>query len=72
MALRLRELRAAESVGRGALMCIAAAARVLSVAGNQATVELNGRKLTVRIDLLKGVKPGDSVFCAAGMAVEKA
>lgn len=52
-------------------MCITAAARVVSVSGSTAVVELGGKRLSVRIDLLEDVKPGDSVFCAAGMAVEK-
>ncbi len=52
-------------------MCITAAATVLAIDGNRATVELNGKRETVRIDLVD-VRVGDRVFCAAGMAVEKA
>ena len=41
------------------------------IEGDKGTVEVNGKREVVRIDLVD-VKVGDSVFCAAGMAVEKA
>ena len=50
-------------------MCITTPARVLSIEGNKALVELRGRTHEVRIDLVD-VKVGDFVFCASGMAVE--
>ncbi len=52
-------------------MCITTPAKVVSVDGNIALVEINGRTVRVRIDLVPS-KPGDYVYCAAGMAVEKA
>ena len=52
-------------------MCIIAAARVVAIDGNRATVELSAKRAVVRIDLVD-VKVGDRVFCAAGMAIERA
>jgi hydrogenase assembly chaperone HypC/HupF len=52
-------------------MCITTAGKILSIKGNKAVVELNGAKREVRIDLVK-VKEGDYVYCASGIAVEKA
>ncbi len=52
-------------------MCITTPGRVTKITGNKALVEINGRISEVRIDLVK-VAVGDYVFCASGMAVEKA
>ena len=58
-------------MGPGVAMCITAAAKVVAIDGNRATVELSGKREVVRIDLVD-VKVGDRVFCAAGMAIERA
>lgn len=52
-------------------MCITTPAKVLRIDGNKAIVELNCQEKEVRIDLVK-VSVGDYVYCASGMAVEKA
>ena len=52
-------------------MCITTPGKIISIAGNMAKVEINGLLSDVRIDLVE-VKAGDYVYCAAGMAVEKA
>lgn len=51
-------------------MCITTAAKVLKIDGNKAVVEINGKQTEVRIDLVKA-RPGDHVYCASGIAVEK-
>ncbi len=52
-------------------MCITTPGKILRIDGNKAVVEINGRLSEVRIDLVK-VSVGDYVYCASGMAVEKA
>lgn len=52
-------------------MCATAAGKILKINGNTAVVDINGRFYEVRIDLIEA-KVGDRVYCAAGMAVEKA
>lgn len=52
-------------------MCITTPAKILSINGNKALAEINNKIIEVRIDLVK-VKVGDFVYCASGMAVEKA
>jgi hydrogenase assembly chaperone HypC/HupF len=52
-------------------MCITTPAKVTEINGNKALVELKGKTIEVRIDLVD-VAVGDYVYCAAGMAVEKA
>ncbi len=52
-------------------MCITTPAKILKIDGNRAIVEINKRKTEVRIDLVDA-KVGDYVYCASGMAVEKA
>ncbi len=52
-------------------MCITTPGKVLKIDGNKAVVEIKGTLSEVRIDLVK-VNVGDYVYCAAGMAVEKA
>lgn len=52
-------------------MCITTPGRIIEVNGNKAIVELNGKKHEIRIDLVDACV-GDYVYCAAGMAVEKA
>ncbi len=53
-------------------MCITRKSKVLSVSGNRAIVDGKHGPLEVRIDLIPGVRVGDYLFCASGMAVEKA
>ncbi len=52
-------------------MCITTPGKILKIVGNRAVVEINGEPSEVRIDLVK-VIVGDYVYCASGMAVEKA
>jgi hydrogenase expression/formation protein HypC len=46
-------------------------ARVLEVDGANATVEADGRRERVGIELVEGVSPGDTLLCHAGIALEK-
>jgi hydrogenase maturation factor len=52
-------------------MCITTPGRILKIDGNKAIVQINDQLSEVRIDLVKA-KVGDYVYCAAGMAVERA
>ncbi|MBI4021405.1 MAG: HypC/HybG/HupF family hydrogenase formation chaperone [Candidatus Aenigmarchaeota archaeon] len=52
-------------------MCVTALGKVLQVSGKLARVEIAGEVQEVRIDLVP-VRAGDYVYCAAGMAIEKA
>jgi hydrogenase maturation factor len=44
---------------------------VLEVEPPNATVEVEGRQERVAIELVAGVKPGDTLLCHAGIALEK-
>jgi hydrogenase assembly chaperone HypC/HupF len=46
-------------------------ARVLEVEGTNATVEADGRRERVGIELVEPVEPGDTLLCHAGIALEK-
>jgi hydrogenase assembly chaperone HypC/HupF len=52
-------------------MCITTPAKILKIEGNKAIVEINEKKTEVRIDLVDA-KVGDYVYCASGMAIERA
>lgn len=52
-------------------MCITTPGKILKIEGNKALVEINNKISEVRIDLVK-VNVGDYVYCASGMAIEKA
>ncbi len=52
-------------------MCITTPGRIVRIDGNKAVVRLNEKDIEIRIDLVD-VAVGDYVYCAAGMAVEKA
>lgn len=49
----------------------AVAARVVEVDGPNATVELDGKRERVGIELVEPVEPGDTLLCHAGIALEK-
>ena len=49
----------------------AVAARVVEVDGSNATVELDGNRERVGIELVEPVEPGDTLLCHAGIALEK-
>jgi hydrogenase maturation factor len=49
----------------------AVAARVVSVEAPNATVELEGRREQVGIELVEPVEPGEMLLCHAGIALEK-
>jgi hydrogenase assembly chaperone HypC/HupF len=46
-------------------------ARVVEVDGANATVELDGNRERVGIELVEPVEPGDTLLCHAGIALEK-
>ena len=46
-------------------------ARVVAVDGPNATVEVEGRREQVGIELVEPVEPGDALLCHAGIALEK-
>jgi hydrogenase assembly chaperone HypC/HupF len=46
-------------------------ARVVEVDGANATVELDGIRERVGIELVEPVEPGDTLLCHAGIALEK-
>ncbi len=53
-------------------MCLAVPLKVISVAGNEATVDLGGTRSRVRLDLLpEEVKPGDYVLVHTGFAIRR-
>ncbi|MBI3190586.1 HypC/HybG/HupF family hydrogenase formation chaperone [archaeon] len=52
-------------------MCITTPGRILKIENNKAIVDINGTITEVRIDLVKA-SVGDYVYCASGMAIEKA
>jgi len=49
----------------------AVAATVVAVEGTNATVEADGRRERVGIELVEPVAPGDVLLCHAGIALEK-
>jgi hydrogenase maturation factor len=49
----------------------AVAARVVDVDWPNATVEVEGRRERVGIELVATVQPGDTLLCHAGIALEK-
>jgi hypothetical protein len=49
----------------------AVAARVLAVAGLEATVVVDGATAVVGIDLVPEAVPGDLLLCHAGIALER-
>lgn len=52
-------------------MCLGIPARVLSVAGDTATVEVGGARREVSVILLDGVEIGEWVILHAGFAIQK-
>ncbi|MGZ4257422.1 MAG: HypC/HybG/HupF family hydrogenase formation chaperone [Gaiellaceae bacterium] len=46
-------------------------ARVVEVDGPNATVEVEGKRECVGIELVEPVEPGDTLLCHAGIALEK-
>lgn len=50
---------------------VAVAARVVAIAEQTATIELDGAREQVAIDLVEGVAVGDTVLCHAGVALER-
>lgn len=54
----------------GNKMCLGLPAKVLSIEGNNSTVEMMGVTNTVSIELLDNVKIGDYVLVHAGCAIQ--
>jgi len=52
-------------------MCLAVPMKVISVKGNEATVELGGVGKEISIQLMDDVKIGDYVIVHAGFAIQK-
>ena len=52
-------------------MCVAVPARVLSVDGHQARVEVGGNVLRADVSLVDDVAVGDYVLVHAGFAIQK-
>lgn len=52
-------------------MCLAVPMKLLEVTGTSGTVELEGVRRTVSLDLLEGAAPGDYVIVHAGFAIER-
>jgi len=50
---------------------VAVEAEVVAVEGANATIELDGARERVAIELLEGVEVGDTLLCHAGVALEK-
>jgi hydrogenase maturation factor len=50
---------------------VAVTATVVSVSGDTATVEVDGRREQVGIDLVSPVEPGEALLCHAGIALQK-
>ncbi|HET7758331.1 MAG TPA: HypC/HybG/HupF family hydrogenase formation chaperone [Gaiellaceae bacterium] len=44
---------------------------VVEVEAPNATVEVDGQRERVGIELVEGVEPGDTLLCHAGIALEK-
>lgn len=55
----------------GEMMCLAVPARILSVEGAFAQVDMMGFQSTVYIDLIKGAVAGEYVLVHAGCAIER-
>ncbi|PYG88420.1 hydrogenase expression/formation protein HypC [Ruminiclostridium sufflavum DSM 19573] len=51
-------------------MCLGLPAKVLSIDGNNSTVEMMGVSNTISIELLENVKAGDYVLVHAGCAIQ--
>lgn len=51
-------------------MCLGLPAKVLSIEGNNSTVEMMGVTSTISIELLENVKVGDFVLVHAGCAIQ--
>jgi hydrogenase expression/formation protein HypC len=52
-------------------MCLAVPMKIISINDDEATVEIEGIKRTVGIQLVNDVKPGEYVIVHAGFAIEK-
>lgn len=52
-------------------MCLAVPAKVVSIEGVNAHVEMMGNETSADISLLSGVKVGDYVMVHAGFAIQK-
>jgi hydrogenase expression/formation protein HypC len=52
-------------------MCLAVPAKVESIEGNEARVNLAGTYLRTSLDLLENIKIGDYVLVHAGYAIQK-
>lgn len=52
-------------------MCLGVPARVMSVAGTSATVEVGGARREISVLLLEEVREGDWVILHAGFAISK-
>lgn len=52
-------------------MCLGVPARIISIEGREAKLNLAGNQLKASLDLLENVKVGDYVLLHAGYAIQK-
>ncbi len=52
-------------------MCLAIPGKVISIDGNEGTVDFGGVKQKVRVDLISDLEIGDYVIVHTGFAIEK-
>lgn len=52
-------------------MCLALPAKILSIEGSVATVDVDGAQMPVSLDVLDGVEAGDYVVVHVGYALSK-
>ncbi len=52
-------------------MCLAVPAKVLTIDGNNAEVDIGGVKRQARLDMMEDVVVGDYVILHAGFAIQK-
>ncbi len=52
-------------------MCLGVPSRIISIEGQNATVDVAGTKRLVSLRLIEGVKAGDYVIVHAGFAIER-
>ena len=52
-------------------MCLAVPAKILSIDGNHAVVDINGARRDCVLAMVKDAQPGDYVLLHAGFAIKK-
>ncbi len=52
-------------------MCLAIPAKIISLSGAEAIVEINGIRRTANVGMVKDPQPGEYVLLHAGFAIQK-